>query len=263
MSKPPVAWDKSPQARLRGWQVLSQPEDARFPAAAAALLAETSDVATVRRHVSLNGIVGRWSEIEREMKRLGAPEERILLWREIVKRLRPRHPQPARRPSSPRRSNRPSLVAFGGEVRRRRRAEGLAIRGLAERLGTTPAIISRLERGLFNPSLEFLLRLRSVLDWELPLPLFPAAPPPVRVERVDTGLRLTDGQEAIALPAESEDFRAAACGAEMFGHRFYQALHPKQQKVFDEFCCKVKDTGYTLTDAFRLWFYQVHTLREA
>lgn len=259
MRRRPARWDKRPEARARDEAALTRPDDPRFPSAVAALLTATNDVAAVRRQVP-EGLAERWRSIRREMRQQGASEERVFFWDRAIRRLAPR---PAARAGKrvAKRGADPRLTAFGGEVRRRRIAEGISIPTLAARLGTTPAIVSRLERGLYNPSLEFLFRIEDAMDWKVPPPLFPKRPLPVRVEKGREGMiLLSDGERAIDLSARADLLRDAACGAEMFGHRFHRDLTPEEAEIFDNFCQRIRKEETTLSDAYRVWFYQFHTL---
>ena len=57
---------------------------------------------------------------------------------------------------------------LGDELRRRRAAAGLTVRGLAERSGLTPATVSRLETGQIDtPKPDHLQRLARALDADI------------------------------------------------------------------------------------------------
>ena len=49
----------------------------------------------------------------------------------------------------------------------RRLKQGLTQQGLARKIGTKQPVISRLERGAYNPSLKFLRRVATALDAKL------------------------------------------------------------------------------------------------
>ena len=55
-------------------------------------------------------------------------------------------------------------AALGAQIRERREARGISLRGLARECELSPAHLSKLERGLSRPSLEVLTRLVQRLD---------------------------------------------------------------------------------------------------
>lgn len=67
----------------------------------------------------------------------------------------------------------------------------------------------------------------------------------------------------VQLILADEAVTKAKCGAGMFGHGFHMALarFPESREIFDRFCERVTNSGLTLTEAFRVWFYQYHVLR--
>jgi transcriptional regulator with XRE-family HTH domain len=70
------------------------------------------------------------------------------------------------------RNGRPEYPEIGEELRKARRARGLSLRGLAERLGVSPSLISQIERGLANPSVSTLYAIVTELDVSLDELLF-------------------------------------------------------------------------------------------
>jgi transcriptional regulator with XRE-family HTH domain len=78
----------------------------------------------------------------------------------------------------PRRSgngSRPEYAEIGDRLRAARRARGLTLRGLAERLGVSPSLISQVETGRAKPSVSTLYAIASQLDISLDELLFPDA----------------------------------------------------------------------------------------
>jgi len=67
-------------------------------------------------------------------------------------------------------------LALGMQIRQRREALGITLRGLARDCEMSPAHLSKLERGLSRPSLDTLTRLVQKLEL-YDLDLFAAAPP--------------------------------------------------------------------------------------
>jgi len=67
-------------------------------------------------------------------------------------------------------------LALGMQIRQRREALGITLRGLARDCEMSPAHLSKLERGLSRPSLDTLTRLVQKLEL-YDLNLFAEAPP--------------------------------------------------------------------------------------
>ena len=67
-------------------------------------------------------------------------------------------------------------LALGMQIRQRREALGITLRGLARECDMSPAHLSKLERGLSRPSLDILTRLVQKLEL-YDLNLFAGAPP--------------------------------------------------------------------------------------
>lgn len=61
---------------------------------------------------------------------------------------------------------------IGDQLRARRRQRGLSLRGLAEKLGVSPSLISQIERGQSNPSVSTLYAIVNELDVSLDELLF-------------------------------------------------------------------------------------------
>lgn len=266
--EPMILWDKKPEIRKRWKEILSNPEDPLFLTTVADYLASSVAGSRAISRVGQDVLLRNWKQIRPLMENRGATARRLLLWDEVVAKLDRKSVATQDDSDAPKRfkhqSDDESLTLFGREVNALRKSEGMTIDDLAARIHSTPAVISRLERGLYNPSLKFLLRLSAVLGPSAAPVLFPRVKLPVRVEVLPNGgLVLTDGNKAIQLVLADDVIAAAKCGAEMFGHRFYMALarFPESGELFDRFCGVVTDSGITLTDAFRIWFYQYQALR--
>lgn len=67
---------------------------------------------------------------------------------------------------------RPDYPEIGEHLRARRHELGLSLRGLADRLGVSPSLISQIERGRANPSVSTLYQLVGELDVSLDELLF-------------------------------------------------------------------------------------------
>jgi transcriptional regulator with XRE-family HTH domain len=66
----------------------------------------------------------------------------------------------------------PDYPEVGERLRERRRARGLSLRALAERLGVSPSLISQIERGRARPSVSTLFAIATELDASLDELLF-------------------------------------------------------------------------------------------
>lgn len=76
----------------------------------------------------------------------------------------------------------PDYPEVGERLRARRRARGLSLRTLAERLGVSPSLISQIERGRARPSVSTLFAIVTELDASLDELLFNDERPPVSAE---------------------------------------------------------------------------------
>lgn len=80
--------------------------------------------------------------------------------------------------SSATRNGRPDYPDIGERLREARRARGLSLRVLADRLGVSPSLISQIETGRANPSVSTLYALADELDVSLDELLFNDRRPP-------------------------------------------------------------------------------------
>ncbi|MEH1017483.1 XRE family transcriptional regulator [Micromonospora sp. CPCC 206060] len=55
-------------------------------------------------------------------------------------------------------------VAISGNLRRKRLANGMSLRELAERTGVSKALLSQIERGVANPTVDILARIADAVD---------------------------------------------------------------------------------------------------
>ncbi|WP_113074864.1 helix-turn-helix domain-containing protein [Petrotoga sp. 9PW.55.5.1] len=62
-----------------------------------------------------------------------------------------------------------SLLDFVYEIKKRRLQLGITQKSLAQKMGTTQAIISKFEKGNYNPTFMFLQRLAEVLGGKIKL----------------------------------------------------------------------------------------------
>ena len=70
------------------------------------------------------------------------------------------------------RTGRPDYPEMGERLREARRARGLSLRELADRLGVSPSLISQIETGRANPSVSTLYAIAAELDVSLDELLF-------------------------------------------------------------------------------------------
>src|SRR5262245_7592812 len=57
--------------------------------------------------------------------------------------------------------------ALAGKIKEHRKRRGMSIRDLAQSVGMSPSMVSRIERGTANPSVETLASLAAELDFSL------------------------------------------------------------------------------------------------
>ena len=63
-------------------------------------------------------------------------------------------------------------MTFGQKIKYRRKELGYTQKELAKRVHTTQPYVSRLERGLFNPSMRMIVKMSTVLDISVDYLLF-------------------------------------------------------------------------------------------
>lgn len=91
----------------------------------------------------------------------------------------------------------PDYPEVGERLRARRRARGLSLRVLAERLGVSPSLISQIERGRARPSVSTLFAIVTELDASLDELLFnDERPPGASAGQSDPEVRPSPVQEA-------------------------------------------------------------------
>jgi XRE family transcriptional regulator, regulator of sulfur utilization len=129
--------------------------------------------------------------------------------------------------------NRPeSLLATTSNVARiikaHREARGWSLGGLARQTGLSKTLLSRLESGAGNPSLETLWRLARAFDIALGTLLGEQDPPAIRVIRAEDGASLTSesGLSARLVLADGREHRTEIYTANVPPGSDYVSLHP-------------------------------------
>jgi transcriptional regulator with XRE-family HTH domain len=90
----------------------------------------------------------------------------------------------------------PDYPEVGERLRVRRRARGLSLRALAEKLGVSPSLISQIERGRARPSVSTLFAIVTELDASLDELLFNDERQPGSAAQSDSTVRPSPVQEA-------------------------------------------------------------------
>jgi XRE family transcriptional regulator, regulator of sulfur utilization len=113
-------------------------------------------------------------------------------------------------------------------IKAHREARGWSLGGLAMQTGLSKTLLSRLESGIGNPSLETLWRLARAFDITLGTLLGESDPPVIRVIRADDGPSLTSesGLAARLVLAEGRDHRTEIYEAHLLAGVEYVSLHP-------------------------------------
>jgi transcriptional regulator with XRE-family HTH domain len=109
-----------------------------------------------------------------------------------------------------------------------REARGWSLGGLAKATGLSKTLLSGLESGAGNPSLETLWRLATAFDISLGTLLGEHDPPAIRVIRAEDGPSLTSesGLSARLVLAEGREHRTEIYEAHMLAGSEYVSLHP-------------------------------------
>jgi transcriptional regulator with XRE-family HTH domain len=113
-------------------------------------------------------------------------------------------------------------------IKAHREARGWSLGGLAKQTGLSKALLSRLESGSGNPSLETLWRLARAFDIPLGTLLGENEPPAIRVIRAEEGPSLTSesGLAARLVLAEGREHRTEIYEAYLLADVAYTSLHP-------------------------------------
>ena len=125
-----------------------------------------------------------------------------------------------------------SLVATSSTVARtikaHREARGWSLGSLAKQAGLSKTLLSRLESGAGNPSLETLWRLATAFDIALGTLLGEHDPPAIQVIRAEDGPSLTSesGLSARLVLAEGREHRTEIYEARLHAGSEYVSLHP-------------------------------------
>ena len=90
----------------------------------------------------------------------------------------------------------PDYPEVGERLRARRRARGLSLRALAEKLGVSPSLISQIERGRARPSVSTLFAMVTELDASLDELLFGDERQPASAASSESAVRASPVQEA-------------------------------------------------------------------
>jgi transcriptional regulator with XRE-family HTH domain len=90
----------------------------------------------------------------------------------------------------------PDYPEVGERLRARRRARGLSLRALAEKLGVSPSLISQIERGRARPSVSTLFAIVTELDASLDELLFSDERQPASAASSESAARPSPVQEA-------------------------------------------------------------------
>lgn len=90
----------------------------------------------------------------------------------------------------------PDYSEVGERLRARRRARGLSLRALAEKLGVSPSLISQIERGRARPSVSTLFAMVTELDASLDELLFSDERQPPSAAPSERAVRPSPVQEA-------------------------------------------------------------------
>lgn len=266
-SKPFLGWDKTPEARAKYKEVLQDPADPKFASYVVELLSKTTDQKVVFKYMSPETLVRVWAYIRPKLSR-AATRDTIIWWDTVVTTLRNRlaHDPSVLGPDvrHPKQPN-PILSDLGLRFRIRRKQAGASIEDYAKRLKTTPAILSKLERGLYNPTYKWLMERSDVIladDVYMP-PLYPTTPYPTRIERKANGsIVWTDGNISLDLshPTRPSGFLSLADTAANFFDRLYTILSAAEKTVWDCLHQRIRSKGVSIPVMYKVLHMQYQML---
>ncbi len=269
-SKPFLGWDKTPEARARYKDILGNPADPRFYSLAVELLTKTTDTKTVFDYIPPETLIRAWARLGPKLSEVSPLDTRIW-WDTVISTLRKKfsgekpadnHPKSKR----PKHSD-PILLDLGQRFRIRRKQANETIENYARRLRTTPNIVSKLERGLYNPTYKWLMERADIVlgdDVYMP-PLYPATPYPTRIERSVNGYIVwTDGKNTIDLSDLTDragGYLSLAGNPNDFFERIYFSLGDSRA-AWDALHDTIKSKGVSIHVMYRVLQMQYKILLE-
>ncbi len=266
-AKPFLGWDKTPAARAQYKTVLRNPADPRFSAVAIELLTKTTDQKMVFEYMPKETLVQVWPYLRPKLSGV-VPRDSLVWWDSIVSTLRSRYAREKdtgdRRPARAKEPD-PILSDLGLRFRIRRKHAGATIEDYAKRLKTTQAILSKLERGLYNPTYKWLMDRSDVIlgdDVYMP-PLYPTTPYPTRIERMANGsIVWTDGNVSLDLthPTRPSGFLSLADNAADFFDRLYTILSGAEKTVWDGLHQRIRSKGVSIPVMYKVLHTQYQML---
>ena len=139
-------------------EILKDPSNEKFVHYAVLLLSRSNVPADVFDHyIAKETFVRHWSRIKRSMRKNKWNQDRIQFWQEIFRFLSRQmksegikfRPAKAEPPGSLRKE-------VGGSIKKLRVSKGMTQQELAQRAGIHQQVISKIEKGMANPSLKTL-----------------------------------------------------------------------------------------------------------
>lgn len=147
-------------------KILKHSEDSRFILIASLLLARKADPGEVfKDYIAPDVFCRNWQRIKKNMRHDKWGKSRVVFWQAIYDKLlekyRKKGMQILREKNMEVRD--PVCDAIGKEIRRVRKEEGLSQEQLAEKVGISQQLISRIEKGKENMSLLTLKKIARAL----------------------------------------------------------------------------------------------------
>ena len=117
-------------------------------------------------YIGMERFVKNWPRIKKQMRRNNWNDPRIIYWHAVYKRLTKSYKEkgiPVRAPGVPD-NNDELCTRVGNRIKALREKNNLTQKALAERLGISQQIVSRVERGKTNISLLTLKKIANVFN---------------------------------------------------------------------------------------------------
>lgn len=146
-------------------RILKNPEDKNFILISSLLLTRKNEPREVfKEYIDPLLFCKYWSEIKRRMRQDKWSQPRIIFWQAVYEKLQEKYRKRGARFRQESPVVRDSLCKIvGDEIRKLRKEKGLSQRGLAEKLGISQQLISRVEKGKENISLITLKNISEAL----------------------------------------------------------------------------------------------------
>jgi len=150
-------------------KILKDSDNRRFRRIAALMLARNNEPKKVfKRYLDPLVFCREWASIKKMMRKDRWDEPRIIFWQAVYEKVKEKYTEKGIKFRKRAVSVKSDLCkAVGRDIRATRKKEGITQRGLANRLGISQQMISRIEKGSENASLTTLNNIAQALKMKI------------------------------------------------------------------------------------------------